>query len=146
MSRIPDVWLLYPVLALALLTFVVGLLMYRRRVAEMRRRRVAPQSVATSAQMAARLEDTRASDNFRNLFEMPVLFYAGMLVAYAAHLASPAYVAVSWAYVAARAAHSAIHCTTNRVMHRFPVFLASFGLLGALWALIAWDLLVAGKG
>ena len=112
----------------------------------MRRRRVAPQSVATSAQMAAGLEDTRASDNFRNLFEMPVLFYAGVLVAYAAQLASPAYLVVSWAYVAARAVHSAIHCTTNRVMHRFPVFLASFWLLGALWALIAWDLLVAGKG
>lgn len=145
MSDLPARLMLYPMLALALLTFVVGVTMYRRRFAEIRRKRVRVQSVSTSASMAATLEDTGAADNFRNLLESPTLFYAGMLVAYAAHLAHPAYVAIAWAYVAARIVHSAIHCTTNRVKHRFFAFAASFWLLVALWALIAWDLLVAGK-
>lgn len=143
---VPDRWMLYPMLAMALLTFVVGYVMYRRRFAEIRRKRVRVQTVATSAGMSAALEDTAAADNFRNLFETPVLFYAGMLVVYAAQLAAPAYVALAWAYVAARVVHSTIHCTTNRVKHRFVAFLASFWLLAALWALIGWDLLVAGKG
>jgi hypothetical protein len=137
--------MLYPVAAMALLTFVVGFAMYRRRFAEIRRRRVRVQSLATPAGMAA-LEDTAAADNFRNLFEMPVLFYAAAIVAHVAQLATPTLVALAWAYVAARVAHSAIHCTTNRVKHRFLAFAASFWLLAALWALIGWDLIVAGKG
>jgi hypothetical protein len=42
-------------------------------------------------------------------------------------------VAGAWAFVALRVAHSFIHCTYNKVMHRLAVFLASFGLLVALW-------------
>jgi hypothetical protein len=145
-ATFPDRWLLYPMLALVVLTFVVGVAMYRRRVSEMKRRRIPPQSVASATAMATTLEDTGAADNFRNLFETPVLFYAGMIVAYAAKLGSPALLALAWAYVLARGVHSAIHCTTNRVMHRFKAFLTSFGLLGALWAVIAWELLVAGRG
>lgn len=146
MIDVPTRWLLYPMLAMVVLTFAVGVTMYRRRVAEMKRRRVRPQSVATSAQMAAALEDTGPADNFRNLFETPVLFYAGLLVAYAAKLASPALLAVAWAYVAARVVHSVIHCTSNVVMRRLAAFLTSFALLALLWAVIAWELLVAGKG
>jgi hypothetical protein len=96
--------------------------------------------------MATRLEDTGPADNFRNLFETPVLFYAALLVAYVAQLATVAYLALAWAYVVARVVHSVIHCTYNKVLHRLGAFLASFGLLAALWALIALDLLVAGKG
>ncbi|MDH5287286.1 MAG: MAPEG family protein [Betaproteobacteria bacterium] len=146
MNPVAERWLLYPLLAMALLTFAVGTLMYRRRVAEIRRKGVRLQSIASSAGMAATLEDTRASDNFRNLFEVPVLFYAGVLVAYAAHLASPAYLAVAWAFVAARIVHSAIQCTTNRVRYRFLAFVTGFWLVAALWALLGWDLVVAGKG
>ena len=51
------------------------------RVAEMRRERIHPQAVALSAQMAERPGDTRAADNFRNLFELPVLFLSGLVVA-----------------------------------------------------------------
>lgn len=138
--------LLYPLLAQALLTFVVGVVMYRRRIAEIRAKRVRVQSLATSASMAATLEDTRASDNFRNLFEAPVLFYAGVLVAYVAQLASPAYVLLAWAFVATRVVHSAIHTTFNRVKYRFFAFVAGFWLLAAFWALLAFDLVVGGKG
>jgi hypothetical protein len=146
MNPIEGSWLLYPLLAMALLTFAVGTLMYRRRVAEIRRKGVRLQSIASSAGMATTLEDTRASDNFRNLFELPVLFYAGVLVAYAAQLAAPAYLALAWAFVASRIVHSAIHCTGNRVKHRFLAFVTGFWLVALLWALLAWDLLVAGKG
>ena len=108
-------------------------------------RRIHPQQVATATQMAARLEDTGA-DNFRNLFETPLLFVAAVLTVYAASLTSLPYVALAWIYVAARVVHSAIHCTYNKVMHRLYAFLASLVVLWAMWALIAWDLVVAGRG
>ena len=134
--------ILYPMLAMVLLTAVVGALMYRRRVGEMRARRIHPQKVATSAQMAAMLENTCAADNFRNLFETPVLFYAAVLTSFVTGIATGAHVALAWAYVGTRVVHSSIHCTYNRVMHRLTAFLASMGVLFALWGLIGWDLLV----
>ena len=70
-------------LALVALTSMVGFRMLFCRVREMRGRRIHPQAAATSVQMAARLEDVQAADNFRNLFEIPVLFYALVAVSLA---------------------------------------------------------------
>jgi hypothetical protein len=137
--------ILYPMLAMVVLTAIVGVVMFRRRVAEMQSRGIHPQRVATSAQMAAAL-DSRAADNFRNLFEAPVLFYAAVLTVYAAQLTSAAYLALAWAYVVARIVHTTIHCTYNRVAHRFAVFAVSLFLLWALWGLLAFDLLFRGRG
>ena len=52
--------ILYPMLAMVALTAIVAVTMYRRRIAEMRTRRVHPQKLALSAQMASALADTRA--------------------------------------------------------------------------------------
>jgi len=128
------------------LTFVVAVTMFRRRVTEMRARRVHPQMLASSAQIASALDDARAADNFRNLLEAPVLFYAAALTIYAAQLTSVPYVALAWAFVATRIAHSAIHCTYNRVMHRFFAFASGLLVLSAIFALIAFDLLGANRG
>ena len=138
--------ILFPMLALVLLTMAVGIVMYHRRVAEMRAKRIPPQAVATATQMAARLSDTCAADNFRNLFETPVLFYAAVLTVYAAELTSPLYVTLAWVYVVLRLVHSAIHCTYNKVMHRLSVFMAAFLALSLIWGLIAWDVAIVGRG
>jgi hypothetical protein len=138
--------ILYPMLALVALTAVVAVTMYRRRVAEMRSRRVHPQKLALSAQTAAALQDTRAADNFRNLFEAPVLFYVAALTVYATQLTGPLYVALAWAYVATRIAHSAIQCTYNRVMHRFVAFAGGLLVVFTIFGLIALDLIVANRG
>ena len=138
--------ILYPMLAIVALTFVVAVTMFRRRVTEMRARRVHPQMLASSAQIASALDDARAADNFRNLLEAPVLFYAAALTIYAAQLTSVPYVALAWAFVATQIAHSAIHCTYNRVMHRFFAFASGLLVLSAIFALIAFDLLGANRG
>ncbi|WP_051247189.1 MAPEG family protein [Thermomonas fusca] len=129
--------------ALATLTFAVGLRMLVVRVTEMRARRIHPQTVALSVERAKRLDDSRASDNYNHLFELPVLFYALCAVALAtAHL--PAWLpAAAWLFVGLRIVHSAIQCSYNRVMHRFAVFLAGFGVLAAMWAGYALSYLAA---
>jgi hypothetical protein len=100
---------------------------------EMRAKRIHPQAASTSIQMAAKLQNVQAADNFRNLFETPVLFYSLAAVAIASDYA-PAWLAVgAWLYVVLRAAHSFIHCTYNRVMHRFAAFGSGFLLLVGLW-------------
>lgn len=133
--------ILLPALAMVALTIVVWFRMYTSRVAEMRRERIHPQAVATSAQMAARITDTRASDNFRNLFELPVLFYVALLVIVWIGQATPVTLLLAWLFVLLRVVHSAIHCTYNRVIHRFYAYLAGGVVLWVLWGMIAVDLL-----
>ncbi|GGK07970.1 MAPEG family protein [Luteimonas terricola] len=134
--------ILWPGVALVALTFAVAVLMYRRRVGTMKRERIHPQSVALSAQIAQRLTDTRASDNYRNLFELPVLFYFAVAVALAARVQDPWVLGLAWGFVALRLAHSVIQCGYNKVMHRFPVFIAGVLVLALLWVRLAWYLFI----
>lgn len=129
--------MLWPVFALVLLTLLVWLRLYQTRLAEMKARRIPPQAVASSAQMAA-LQDTRAADNFRNLFELPVLFYTAMLLAIASQSQSMALLVLAWAFVLLRYLHSYIHCTYNRVKDRFSAYLFSSVALWAIWAVLAY--------
>lgn len=138
-----NVAILLPSAALVGLTLVVALVMYSRRIAEMRARRIAPQSIALSAQAAAAFQDTRAADNFRNLFELPVLFYVLCVALAAAGLVGTLYVVAAWVFVALRVLHSLIHCGYNRVMHRFRVFTAGMIVLFVMWGAFVWDLLRA---
>jgi hypothetical protein len=121
------------VLALVFLTFIVGARLLFTRVQEMREKRIHPQAASTSVKLAACLENVQAADNFRNLFEVPVLLYALVAVALATHRTPDWLVAGAWAFVVLRVMHSVIHCTYNKVMHRLAAFLTSFALLVALW-------------
>lgn len=132
--------ILWPGVALVALTFAVAVVMYRRRIGEMMRERIHPQSVALSVQVAQRLSDSRASDNYRNLFELPVLFYFGIALAAAAGIGDPYVLGLAWGFVVLRVAHSAIQCSYNKVMHRFRVFMAGMAVLALLWIRLAWVL------
>lgn len=127
-----------PAFAMAALTLVVWLRMYFLRIGEMKRERVHPQAIATSAQIAARLSDTRAADNFRNLFELPVLFYLAICIAAIAGLATTTTLVLAWLFVLLRVVHSAIQCSYNKVMHRFQAYLAGGIVLWLLWAWLAF--------
>ncbi len=132
---------LWPMFCMVLLVLLVWLRLFQTRIAEMKRRRIHPQAVATSAQ-TGQLEDTRAADNFRNLFELPVLFYAASLLAIHAGIEHTGLVVLAWAFVVLRFLHSYIHCTYNRVMDRFKVYLFSGVVLWAIWAVLAYQLLL----
>ena len=129
--------MLKPAFVLVALTFVVFVRMYWLRFAQMLRDRIGVQAVAMSADAARLLTDTRASDNFRNLFELPVLFYAAVCVAAIAGLVTPVSLALAWTFVALRVLHSLVHCTYNKVVHRFLLYLAGALVLAALWAYLA---------
>ncbi len=123
----------WPAVAMVALTLVVQTRMYFTRIGEMKRERIHPQSIANSAQAATRLKDTCAADNFRNLFEVPVLFYPALIVAFLTAQVGAITVTLAWIFVVLRVAHSAIHCTYNKVMHRFYAYVASSWVLWILW-------------
>ena len=130
--------ILLPAIAMVALTIAVYLRMYAMRIGQMKRERIHPQSVATSAQANARLTDSRAADNLRNLFELPVLFYLALLVSAVTGVATTTTLVLAWSFVALRVAHSVIQCGYNKVMHRFKVHFSGFIVLCALWVQLAF--------
>jgi hypothetical protein len=133
--------MLLPAFAMAALTALVWMRMYSTRIGEMKRERIHPQAVALSSQMAALVKDTRAADNFRNLFELPVLFYLALVIAYVTAQITAVTLGLAWAFVALCYAHSYIHCTYNKVMRRFQVYVLGGLVLWALWAVLAVGIL-----
>jgi hypothetical protein len=119
--------------AMVVLVFAVGVALLATRVLELRRKGVHPQAIANSLMMSSRLENVQVADNFRNLFEVPVLFFALAAIALATGYVPGWLVVCAWLFVALRLLHSYIHCTYNKVYHRLAVFLASFGLLVGMW-------------
>ena len=135
--------ILYPLLAMFLLVCLVAATMLRRRITFYKQNRVHPQKTATSAQMAAVMPDSRGPDNFRNLFELPVMFYVAALTIYVTDNICMPHLFLAWGYVIARYVHSCIHCTSNVVMNRFYAFLTSCVLLVCIWLMLAYQLLFA---
>ena len=99
----------WPLIAQVLLVAVVAGRMYAVRVAEMRARRIRPQAVATSRTAAEALQNVAAADNFRNLFEVPVLFFAVCCALAITDTVTALQLVLAWSYVGLRAIHSFIH-------------------------------------
>ena len=137
----PPFLLVLSAFAMVLLSALVAVRLLVVRTREMRRKRVHPQAASTSIQMAARLEDVQAAENFRNLFEVPVLFYALVATALATAHTPGWLVAGAWVFVGLRVAHSVIHCTYNTVMHRFAVFMLGFAVVVGLWTALVISLM-----
>jgi hypothetical protein len=131
----------WPAFTLVLLTFSVMIRMLTNRIAQMKANKIHPQSISTPSELAARIKDSRAADNFRNLFETPVLFYAAMLFAQVSQPENKILLAMAWLYVALRIVHSIIQCGYNKVMHRFYVFFTSIWLLLGIWIVMALGIL-----
>src|SRR5436190_10685821 len=121
-----PVGVLYPVLAMALLTALVWLTMLMVRGRHMRLHGIVPNDMPTRVQADARFGAAQApNNNLMNLFELPVLFYVAALIIFQLRAFDGLYFALAWAFVALRYAHSAIHLTYNDVLHRGLPYLLS---------------------
>jgi hypothetical protein len=132
-----ELSLIYPMLAMVLLTFVVLIVLFRSRV-RMIREGHAPVSYFSVFQGSLEPEyAAKPARHLTNLFEAPTLFYAGCLAAMVADVTGAAVVAIAWGYVGARVLHAAVHLGGNRLRHRVRVYFVSWLLLLALWLYVA---------
>ncbi len=123
-------------LGMMVLTAVVWFVLYARRIPAMKRARRPVQEYTTPEKGVLQLpEDVNyPANNFKNLFELPVLFYALCLYLHVTGTATQLDIVAAWAFLVFRIAHSTIHCTVNLVMARFTTYaLAAL----ALWFLLA---------
>lgn len=114
-----------PFFATMLLTLVVWVYMYIRRISFITSNKINSADLAVPGALAQLSPPGVAnpSDNLKNLFEIPVLFYALALFLFVTNQVDAAYVTAAWAFVGFRALHSAVHCTINIVMLRFYLYL-----------------------
>lgn len=136
--------IIWPTIALVALIYVVWFVMYRQRIALMKRTPPAPGDFADGESSLRYFRPVEMpANNLANLFEMPVLYFGLVPLLLHFALANPIQVALAWAFVAARAAHSWIHVTRAPIPLRFAVYVASCAVLAAMWIGFAVDLLNA---
>lgn len=127
----PEYSLLSPLYAMLTLTFVVWAYMYVKRLGYMAKHKISPQALFSPEQVNDLFPDevNRASNNLKNLFEMPILFYLVCLLSLNLEITEPTLFYLAWGYVGLRAGHSLVHCTFNRVSLRFGFYFLSNLLL-----------------
>ena len=124
-----------PFFGLMLLTIIVWVVMYYLRISFMLANKITPQAMATNrdVQDVIPTEINTPSENLTNLFELPVLFYATCIYLYVTQQVDGAYMALAYSFLILRVVHSIIHCTHNKVLHRFYSYVLSSVVL---WAFI----------
>ncbi len=130
--------MLLPLLAQVFLTFLVWFYLFARRIPEIMRKDIDVRDLRDRQAAHGLMPDSAAaSNNLKNLFELPVLFYVASLLSMLLQVQDPMLVWLSWGFVGLRYAHSLVHCSYNDVNHRFAVYAASCILLLLLWIRLA---------
>lgn len=132
--------ILYPMFALALLTFGVALWMARLRFAAVQRGDLSADYYRLNRGGEPPEYLAKVSQNFDNLLELPILFYVGCLLVHVTGKVDGIYLAMAWTYVATRVLHSWIHTTYNDVMHRMVPFGLGTLVLIAMWLRLLFQL------
>ena len=124
--------ILYPMFALVLWTFLVGALQAKytkRAVVE----GLHPNYFRHKLGYEPPGYLLSATQHFSNLFEMPVLFYAGILTVYVSGANNIVLLALAWLYVLTRLLHSRQHLTDRHLLKRRNTFFASYFVLLGFW-------------
>jgi len=127
-----SVAIFYPVLALALWTLLVLLLVPLVRIRAVRLRHITSGDFRYGESDAVPPWVRLPNRNYMNLLELPVLFYVACVVAFVTGSVSPLAVSLAWAFVGLRVLHSVVHLTYNNVLHRLGAMALSSVALAVL--------------
>ncbi|BBC26380.1 MAPEG family protein [Pseudanabaena sp. ABRG5-3] len=115
-----------PFFATILLTILVWIYMYIRRINFIVSRKLATKELTPIA--LAQLSPpavSNPSDNLKNLFELPIIFYALVFYLFITKQVDSIYINAAWIFFGFRTLHSLVHCTFNLIMLRFYLYLIS---------------------
>ena len=88
-------------------------------------------------------QPTKISNCFNSQFQLPLLFYVLVILAWITKQADLLFVVMAWIFVILRLAHAYIHTTSNHVPTRFKVFAAGVLVLLVMWIIFAARILVS---
>jgi len=118
---------------MVLLTFIVGLITMKNRIASVK-------SGAVNAKYFKLMEGqevpeiiTKTTRCFNNMFEVPVLFYAGCILYISLGVESLIGLVFAWFFVLMRFIQAYVHLTYNHLIHRMLSFWLAFLCTIGLW-------------
>lgn len=137
-----DTGLALPMAGMMTLTLAVWVYLFVQRMSYISANKIDAQDLKTPVQVQTLIpaESSSASHNFKNLLEMPVIFYAVCLYLTVFGQVDSLHVSCAWVFLGLRVLHSLIHCSYNQVMHRFIIYLLSSI---AVWVMVLRALLGA---
>ncbi|MBL1140833.1 MAG: hypothetical protein HND53_02275 [Proteobacteria bacterium] len=133
--------IIFPVIALAALTFGVGIWLGILRFRTVKSGDVKPSYYKLNR--GAKIPEylLKVNNNYNNLLEIPVLFYIVSLLIYVTNNTDWLFLLLSWLFVVTRYIHSYIHTTYNNVIHRKNIFLLGVAILIFEWISLAFELI-----
>src|SRR3954469_23885063 len=106
-----QIAILYPMTALAALTFAVLLLLPYKRFRAAFKGQVRAKDFRYGESANVPGDVAIPNRNLMNLLEMPVLFYAVCITFYVTKTVDAMAISLAWLYFASRVAHSLVHLT-----------------------------------
>jgi hypothetical protein len=114
-----------PFFVMVFLTALVWIYLYICRIRFIAKGQIRSQDLAIPGALSKLSPPnvSNPSDNFKNLFEIPVIFYVLVLYLFVTKQVDTVYVSAAWIFVVFRILHSVVHCTFNLIMLRFYLYL-----------------------
>lgn len=132
--------MLYPMFAMFLWTFVVMVRNVQVRVGSVLKGELTNEYFELFRGGKPSDVVIKTGNHFRNLMELPPLFYVVCLAIMLIHRQDGVFLMLAWSYAALRVAHSLVHLTFNKVPPRFLFFALSNLVLLTMWIRLSLSL------
>ena len=133
--------ILAPVFVQVALMFFLMFYMAGVRTGALRRREVQLGDVALGQQNWPPYA-AQAANAYNNQFQLPLLFFVLVILAYLFKKADLLFVVMSWIFVITRIGHAFVHVTSNRMQMRFSIFAVGAVVLAIMWFIFAVRILL----
>ena len=132
---------LLPLFVQVALTFGLLMWMAYTRTSSVSRGETKMRDIALG-QPAWPAKPTQISNCYDSQFQIPVLFYVLVILAWMTRQADLLFVVMAWIFVLSRLAHAYIHTTSNHVPTRFRAFAVGMLVLLLMWIIFALRILI----
>ena len=132
---------LLPVFVQVALTFALLIWMASARTASVKRGETKLRDIALG-QSAWPAKPMQISNCYDSQFQIPLLFYVLVVLAWMTKQADLIFVVMAWIFVLSRLAHAYIHTGSNHVPTRFRVFAVGMIVLLLMWIIFAVRILI----
>jgi len=130
--------MIYPMFAVVILTLIIGVLAIKYRFSSVRSGNLKIKYYQLMQGAEVPEDITKTTRCFNNMFEIPVLFYAGSILYLSLGIDSLLGLALAWGFVVFRYMQAFIHLTYNNVIHRMLSFWFAFLCVMGLWINLIW--------
>ncbi len=127
--------ILFPVFALAFLTFGIGVWLGKLRFTAVKKGDLNPRYYELNKGGKVPEYLAKVGHNYDNLLALPILFYVISIMLFVTNKVEVTQIVLAWMFVTSRYVHSYIHTTNNNLRYRMRAFMTGVVILIGMWCL-----------